>query len=86
MNPRMACDIGKVIGEVQLGTKEWGTQDSSSFMCIKVLVDTSKPLCRDRNLCKEDGKVGWVRFKYERLPNLYYWCELLTHSDKDCNL
>ena len=66
--------------------KEWGTQDGSSFMRIRVLVDTSQPLCRGRKICLEDGKVGWVRFKYERLPNLCYWCGLLTHSDKDCDL
>ena len=23
-------------------------------------------------------------FKYERLPNLCYWCGRLTHHDKDC--
>ena len=79
MNPRSACEIGKVIGEVQSGMKEWGTHDGSSFMRIRVLVDTSKPLCRGRKLCMEDGKVGWVRFRYERLPNLCYWCGLLTH-------
>ena len=37
-------------------------------------------------ICLEDGKVSWVRFKYERLPNLCYWCGLSTHSDKDCDL
>lgn len=82
MNPRTACEIDGIIGEVQLGMKEWGTQDGSSFMRIRVLVDTSKPLFRGRKICKEDGKVGWVRFKYERLPNLCYCCGLLTHSDK----
>ena len=86
MNPRSACEIGKVIGEVQSGMKEWGTHDGSSFMRIRVLVDTSKPLCRGRKLCMEDGKAGWVRFRYERLPNLCYWCGLLTHCDKDCDL
>ena len=69
-----------------MGVKEWGTQDGSSFMRIRVLVDTSQPLCRGRKICLEDGTVGWVRFKYERLPNLCYWCGLLTHSNKDCDL
>ena len=27
---------------------------------------------------------GWVSFKYERLPNFFYRCGLLTHSDTDC--
>ena len=27
-----------------------------------------------------------MSFKYERLPNLCYWCGCLTHADKDCDL
>lgn len=30
--------------------------------------------------------MGWVSFKYEQLPNICYWCECLTHGDKDCDL
>ena len=86
MNPRVPCEIGGIIREVQSGMKEWGTQDGSSFMRIRVLVDMLKPLCRGRKIFKEDGKVGWVRFKYERLPNLCYWCGLLMHVDKYCDL
>ena len=33
-----------------------------------------------------NGKEGWVSFKYERLPNICYWCGMLTHSDRDCLL
>ena len=86
MNLRLACEIGKVIGEVQPGFTEWDSQDGSSFMHIRVCVDTSKPLCRGRKICLEDGSVSWVRFKYECLPNLCYWCGLMTHADKDCDL
>lgn len=86
MNRRTACEIVKIIGDVQTGMKQWGTQDGSSYIHIRVLVGTSKPLCRGRKICMEDGKVGQIRFKFERLPNLCYWCGLLTHSDKDCDL
>lgn len=30
------------------------------------------------------GKEGWVSFKYERLPNIFYWCGRLTHHDREC--
>ena len=86
MNPQSTCEICKIIGEVQSGFTEWGSQDGSSFMHIRVRVDTSKPLCQGCKICLEDGTVSWVRFKYERLPNLCYWCGLMTHSDKDCDL
>lgn len=32
----------------------------------------------------DKDKEGWVSFRYERLPNLCYWCGSLTHDDKDC--
>ena len=28
---------------------------------------------------------GWVSFKYERLPNVCYWCGRLNHVDRDCD-
>lgn len=65
MNPHSASATGKIISEVQSGSAEWGSQDGSSYMRIRVQVDTSKPLCRGRKICLEDGKVSWVRFKYE---------------------
>lgn len=34
----------------------------------------------------EDGTEGWVAFQYERLPNLCFWCGLLTHDDKNCEI
>lgn len=30
------------------------------------------------------GKEGWVSFKYERLPNIFYWCGRLSHHDREC--
>ena len=65
MNPSATCAIGSNISVVQEGLKEWGTQDGSSFMRIRVLVDTSKPLCWGSKICGDDGNVGWIRFKYE---------------------
>ena len=31
----------------------------------------------------ENGNKVWVSFKYERLPNICYWCSCLDHDDKD---
>ena len=34
----------------------------------------------------EGGKQVWISFKYERIPNLCYWCGQLTHDNKDFEL
>ncbi|KAL0016646.1 hypothetical protein SO802_003715 [Lithocarpus litseifolius] len=31
-----------------------------------------------------DNKQVWVSFRYERLPNICYWCGSLLHDDRDC--
>ena len=32
------------------------------------------------------GEQSWVSFKYERLPNICYWCGCLNHVDRYCDL
>ena len=54
------------------------------FMRVQVVIDASKPLSRGRKTMLDDGINGWVYFKYERLPNICYWCGCLTHNNKDC--
>lgn len=53
-------------------------------MRVKVKVDVTKPLCRGRKIGLCNGEEIWVSFKYERLPNLCYWCGQLTHHDNEC--
>lgn len=86
MNLEAAVEIGKVCGEVLPGIRDWGNQEGSTFMRIRVRVDTLKPLCRGRKIRSEEGEIGWIRFKYEQLPIICYWCGRISHSDKDCEL
>lgn len=44
------------------------------------------PLCRGRLITLENGKQVWISFKYERLPNVCYWCGHLIHDDKECEI
>ena len=39
-------------------------------------------MCRGRLITLDNDVVHWVSFKYERLPNVCYWCGCLTHQDK----
>ena len=58
--------------------------DRGNFMRIRVRVNTTLPLCRGRIFTLENGSKGWASFKYERLPNVCYWCGRLNHFDRDC--
>lgn len=58
--------------------------DHGSAMKIRVRVNTTLPLCRGRIFTLDNGSKGWVSFKYERLPNVCYWCSRLNHFDRDC--
>lgn len=52
-------------------------------MCVRVLVDASQPVCRGRVITLDDDKKLLVSFKYERLPNICYWCGCFSHNDQD---
>ena len=32
----------------------------------------------------DNNEAHWISFRYERLPNVCYWCGCFTHPDKDC--
>ena len=50
---------------------------------MRVMVDISQPLSRGRMVALDNNRELCVSFKYERLPNLCYWCGHLTHNDRD---
>lgn len=85
LNRGVAEELCEVIGEVDQDSRNVEVE-GGSFIRVCVRVDISIPLCRGRVLSIEDGKEGWVSFKYKRLPNICYWCGCLDHTDRDCNL
>ena len=66
--------------------KDTSEMVEGSFMRVRVVVDITKPLCRDRRVMWDQSSEGWISFKYERLPNICYRCGQLSHDDKDCIL
>ena len=81
----MAEDICEIVGEVQKSARAVD-DDSGLFIRVRVLIDISLPLCHGRLITMENGEKVWVKFKYERLPNICFWCGRLNHSDKNCEL
>ena len=83
LNRTTAEELCEVIGVVDHESND-NEVDRGSFFRVRVRTDISVPLCRGRILSIEDDEDYWVEFKYERLPNICYWCGCLDHSDKDC--
>ena len=85
MNKTVTVKLCEVVGAVCQSSDE-GETDGGSFLRMKVVIDISKPLCRGRLISLSKGEQSWVSFKYERLPNICYWCGCLNHVDSDCDL
>lgn len=82
-NRRVVEQICGAIGTVNVVSDE-NEAKGDGFIKIRVTIDVSKHLCRGHVISLDSGKELWVSFKYERLPNICYWCGCLTHDDKDC--
>ena len=85
MNTKAAEKICEVVGQV-IHSNDPTETEGSNFMRIRVELDISLPLCRGRVVSMENGKKSWVTFKYERLPNICYWCGRMNHTDRDCEI
>ena len=85
LDPETAYELGETIGPVvpSENNKELIEGD---FLRVRVEVDVSRPLCRGRKVVLEDDKEIWIYFKYEKLPNFYYWCGMVSHVDKECEI
>nr|XP_023898835.1 uncharacterized protein LOC112010714 [Quercus suber] len=85
MVPDTAIEIGETLGQVSV-TKNAKEMVGGTFLCVRVEVDISKPLSRGRKVgITEDSEI-WVAFKYEKLPNICYWCGMVSHADKDSDV
>ncbi|XP_065615766.1 uncharacterized protein LOC136061661 [Quercus suber] len=83
MNVRAATKICEVLGTVLPSTNPH-EYEGGNFVRIRVSLDVTIPLCRGRLVSIGRDKEVWVSFKYERLPNICYWCGCFDHDDKDC--
>ena len=85
LNPDIAMEIGDSLGDVN---KSVNVSDmiGGNFMRIRVLIDITRPLCRGRIISLSNNDDRFISFKYERLPNICYWCGLVSHDEKDCSL
>ena len=85
MSQKVAESLCETVGEVirSIGVAD---EEGGRFMRVRVTIDLNLPLCRGRLVSLANGDRVWVYFKYERLPNICYWCGRLDHDDKNCEL
>ena len=84
MKREIGQQIGGTLGEVVPTSPEDEGTSTGNFVCIRIMINISEPLCRGRLVGLGGGRDTWISFKYEKLPNFCYWCGCLTHADKDC--
>ena len=76
LDPDTTIEIGETLGQVTLCENP-----------IELVGgDVSKPLYRGPKIALDDNEEIWVSFKYEKLPNFCYWCGLISHDGKDCEV
>lgn len=84
-NWKMGDSIGRQLGKVNEVHIDKNEITKGEFLRVGVCFDVSKPLLRGKRICLGSYKPFWVRFAYERLPNLCYLCGTLGHSQKECS-
>ena len=84
MNVKAAEKICEVLGTV-IPTDNPAEAEGGNFIRVRVAMDITCPLCRGRLVTLRGDKQIWISFKYERLPNICYWCGCFDHDDKDCD-
>ena len=85
LNVKAAEKICEVVGQV-IHSDNPAETEGGNFMRLRIGLDVTLPLCRGRVVSLEKGKKTWITFKYERLPNICYWCGRLDHNDRDCEI
>nr|POE57305.1 uncharacterized protein CFP56_35163 [Quercus suber] len=85
LDSETAIEIGETLGQVT-PCENLCEQVGGDFLRIQVEIDVSKPLCRGRRIALDETEEIWISFKYEKLPNFCYWCGLISHDGKDCEV
>ena len=80
----VGLSIGATLGEVQKVDVNMKGFCLGNSMRVRVLLDISKSLCRDRKVCLGEHGLRWVDLKYERLPIYCYLCGRVDHDERDC--
>ncbi|KAM7531628.1 hypothetical protein LguiB_035038 [Lonicera macranthoides] len=86
MSERVAKDIGNFIGEYCYADSNNFSRLWRIYMRIRVSIDISKSQKRRMQIKKAGQTESWVNFKYEKLPNFCFFCGVIGHAEKFCEV
>lgn len=83
LTSRTVWKIGRAFNQVSnVLIPENGSRDGR-YAKLLVDMDLTKPLLRGTRIrCNE--KCCWITFKYEQLPNYYFYCGQIGHGERNC--
>ena len=85
LDPETTIELGEIIGPIS-PSENLKEMVGGDFLRVRVEVDVSRPLCRGCKVVLENDREFWVSFKYEKLPNFCYWCNMVSHNNKECEV
>lgn len=63
-----------------------GKDDARQYIKFKVEVDLQKSIVTGWTLDQGTDNPLWIKFKYERLPNICFSCGKFDHETRLCSL
>ncbi|RHN78166.1 putative transcription factor interactor and regulator CCHC(Zn) family [Medicago truncatula] len=84
MTENAGKEIANYIGEFLEYDAKNNSNFLRSYMRIRVLIDITKPLKRQKKIKRQGGDSSFIKFKYERLGNFCYYCGCLGHIEDYC--
>ncbi|CAN0872061.1 hypothetical protein LINGRAHAP2_LOCUS10020 [Linum grandiflorum] len=61
-------------------------RSSSSYLRVRVTLDTTKPLPSGKKICHPGEPSFMCEFRYEKLPLFFFICGRMGHIDRLCNI
>lgn len=84
MNEEVGKLIGNAIGSVEEVEILEGRGGRDGYFRIRVSIDVRKPLKRGLNFSIGGLQQFWIYFRYERMPNICFFCGCIGHMERDC--
>lgn len=84
MSEKVGKDIANFLGDFIEYDAKNNSNHLRTYMRIRVMLDVTKPLKRQKKIKKPGGESSYIRFKYERLGNFCYFCGMLGHIEDYC--